>query len=430
AVSGRQCNTLGVEGVVAKRIAWETRAAGYTGLLAGGSSEDVAAQLGVAHATVGRWARLAGMTFLPSRSGGGIEQVRITDPPPDAERAYRRLTLADRTLIEMARSVPEPWSIRRIAEHLGVAPSTVSREIRRHALADGLGRHRSGRKRRYHAGVAHHRAVTLRHRARQRKLDDPALREQVVSGLNNRWSPQEVAGWLQLTFPDRPEMHVSHETIYQALYVQGKGTLRAELAVVKALRSGRTNRIPQSKLPRRSSRPWLEGALLVDRPAEASDRAVPGHWEGDLVVGPHNSGIVTLVERQTRYALIGRLPGMRDSATVIDVLRNMIEQLPAGLLRTITWDQGIEMAQHATFTVKTGCPVFFCDPHSPWQRGTNENTNGLIRDFYPKGTDFNEIDDTDLANTQRLLNGRPRQTLGFHTPAEKLDELVSVALAS
>ena len=226
------------------------------------------------------------------------------------------------------------------------------------------------------------------------------------------------------------ESIVSHETIYQALYVQGKGALRQELKVEKALRSGRKGRVPASQLPPRTSRPWLQGARLSDRPAEADDRAVPGHWEGDLVVGPNNSGIVTLVERQTRYVLIGRLPGCRDSATVTDVLAQMIAALPSRLVATITWDQGTEMAAHAAFTVKTGCPVFFCDPHSPWQRGSNENTNGLIRDFYPKGTDFNTLSDAELAETERLLNIRPRATLGFHSPHAKMTELIDgVALA-
>lgn len=251
------------------------------------------------------------------------------------------------------------------------------------------------------------------------------MRGEVVSRLNLRFSPQQVAGQLRVEFPDGEGMQVSHETIYQALYLQGRGGLRHELTVQKALRSGRTGRIPRSKLPARSRRPWLDGARLTDRPAEVADRAVPGHWEGDLVVGPENSGIVTLVERQTRFVLLRRLPGARDSATVIDVLQAMISHLPAELTRTITWDQGQEMAGHARFTIATGCPVFFCDPHSPWQRGSNENTNGLIRDFYPKGTNFNTITDTDLAETQHLLNIRPRQTLGFHTPAATLGQLLN-----
>jgi len=251
-----------------------------------------------------------------------------------------------------------------------------------------------------------------------------------VERLNLKFSPTQVAADLRRSFPDRKDMQVSHETIYQALYVQGKGALRHELTVVKALRSGRTGRIPQSRLPARSRRPWLDGARLSDRPAEVADRAVPGHWEGDLVVGPGNSGIVTLVERHSRFTLLGRLPAARDSATVIDVLQGMVATLPTELMKTLTWDQGNEMARHADFTIATGCPVFFCDPHSPWQRGTNENTNGLIRDFYPKGTNFNDISDDDLAQTAQLLNIRPRQTLGWATPAETLEPLLIVALTT
>jgi IS30 family transposase len=315
--------------------------------------------------------------------------------------------------------------MRRIAGLVGVSASTVSREVTRSRWS-----YRGQWQ--YQAGVSHQVAAQRRARPKPRKLNrHPELRAAVVGQLNARFSPQQVAGRLPVLFPGREDMRVSAETIYQALYVQGQGALRHELTVVKALRSGRTGRVPQSKLPRRTSRPWLEGARISDRPAQAADRAVPGHWEGDLVVGPGNSGIITLVERSTRFALLGRLPGTRDSETVIDRLTEMIQHLPAALFSTLTWDQGTEMAQHARFTITTGCPVFFADPHSPWQRGSNENLNGLIRDFYPKGTDFNTITDTDLAETQRLLNIRPRKTLNFHTPAEKLDEhLRGVALTS
>jgi IS30 family transposase len=281
--------------------------------------------------------------------------------------------------------------------------------------------------------------LRTRYRPHAGKLDLVELRAEVVKLLNDRCSPQQIAGRLPVLFPDRDDMRVSHETIYQAIYLQGRGSLRQELKVAKALRSGRTARRPASKLPRRSSRPWLDGCLLVDRPAEVEDRAVPGHWEGDLVIGPNStqqpglsgSGLVTLVERTTRFTLIGRLPGVRDSATIIDVLTDLTASLPAQLLKSITWDQGQEMAQHARFTVATNCQVFFCDPHSPWQRGTNENTNGLIRDFYPKGTDFNLVTDQDIDETTRLLNIRPRQTLNFHTPTEKITEILTgVALTS
>ena len=274
--------------------------------------------------------------------------------------------------------------------------------------------------------------MLARARPKPTKLEsNPELREVVVSGLNEKFSPEQVAGRLPILFPDREEMRVSHETIYQALYVQGKGSLRHELTVVKALRSGRTSRIPRSKLPPKSGRPWLEGARLADRPPEVEDRAVPGHWEGDLVVGPDGSGLVTLVERHARFTLLGRLPGCRDSDTVNEVMTRMIQTLPAALIKTITWDQGNEMAGHAKFTIATGCKLFFCDPHSPWQRGTNENTNGLVRDFYPKGTNFNDITDDELAETERLLNIRPRAIHSFHTPTEKLQEHIKrVALTT
>jgi len=316
-------------------------------------------------------------------------------------------------------------SMRQIAAMIGFAPSTVSRELARASLV-----YRSERK--YHAGAAEHRAAAKRLRPKPKLLDqNPELRKAVVAALNNKFSPEQVSAHLPVVFPGREDIRVSHETIYQALYVQGKGALRQELLVTKALRSGRTGRVPQSKLPRKSSRPWLEGARLTDRPADVDDRAVPGHWEGDLVVGPGNSGIVTLIERASRFCLIGRLPGMRDSDTVIDRMTGMVQTLPKAMLKTVTWDQGSEMANHATFTVATDCDLFFCDPHSPWQRGSNENLNGLIRDFYPKGTNFNDVSDDDIAKMQDLLNIRPRKTLQWATPAEKLNEFIrGVALTA
>jgi len=393
--------------------------------LAGGEPAiRVSAWSGVDLTSVLRWARLAGMELCRGRVGGVVPVDMPAIVEPSASRSYRRLTLADRSFIQAALALPAPLSIRSIARELTLSPSTVSREIRAHRVRHWDEYH-------YDAEVAHYRAVAARPRRREGKLAEPLLRGEVVSRLNQKFSPEQVAGQLRREFPNHPERHVSHETIYQALYVQGKGALRHELTVEKALRSGRTARVPQSKLPRRTSRPWLDGARLSDRPPEVADRAVPGHWEGDLVVGPGNSGIVTLVERQTRFALLGRLPGTRDSATVIEVMQGMIQGLPRELLCTITWDQGQEMAEHARFTVATGCGMFFCDPHSPWQRGTNENTNGLIRDFYPKGTDFNGITDEEIRETERLLNIRPRKTLGWASPGEKLEELITgVALTT
>jgi IS30 family transposase len=409
---------------VSRKFAWETRAAVYRALLRGESALSIASRQGVARTSVTLWARLAGMEIVGGRNGGIAVGDVGRQVPGSSSRSYRRLTLADRSFIQAARSLPDPLGVRAIAREIGVHPSTVSREIRAHQL-------RHWETHYYDAEVAHFHAIRRRPRNRPGKLSDPVLRREVVSRLNLKFSPQQVAGELRIRFPDRAEMQVSHETIYQALYVQGRGALRHELTVIKALRSGRTGRLPQSKLPPRNNRPWLDGARLSDRPAEAEDRAVPGHWEGDLVVGPDNSGIVTLVERSTRYALLGRLPGARDSSTVTDVLSRMIQGLPAELTKTITWDQGAEMASHHAFTIKTGCPVFFCDPHSPWQRGSNENTNGLIRDFYPKGTNFNNVTDDDLAETQRLLNIRPRQTLDFRSPHAKLNQLINgVALTT
>ncbi|WP_022882767.1 IS30 family transposase [Gryllotalpicola ginsengisoli] len=389
-------------------------------LLTGVSAVRVREHFGLSRNTVEKWARLAGMKFAPGSAPG------LLDPDPPAVLGAvsghgRRLSLGDRAVIQLG--LAEGKSRRAIAALIGVAPSTVSREI---AAAQLVYRSES----RYDAGIAHQIAADRRRRPKARKLDGhPELRAAVVRQLNQKFSPQQVAGRLPLLFAAREDMRVSHEAIYQSLYVQGKGALRHELTVHKALRSGRTGRVPQSKLPPRSSRPWLDGARISDRPARAEDRAVPGHWEGDLVVGPGNSGLITLVERSSRFALISRLPGMRDSETVIDGLTRMIQQLPHALFETLTWDQGSEMAQHAKFTIATGCAVYFADPHSPWQRGSNENLNGLIRDFYPKGTNFNTITDAEIAEMQRLLNMRPRMTLNYATPAERLDEHIKSGVA-
>lgn len=409
---------------------WSVRAAAYRGLLAGRSASTVAAGVGVSRQGVIKWAKLVGMDVLPGRVGGVVVLASASVSVPSGRASYRRLTLADRVFIEQALAGPAGWSQSRIAEHLRVSRSTISRELKRHGVEHGLERRAASKPRYYLAELAHHQAMRARHAADPKKLDDPVLRAVVLAGLNNGWSPDSVAGRLRRLFPDRPELHVSHETIYQALYVQGRGALRHELTVEQALRSGRTTRKPQSKLPTRSKRPWLEGARLSDRPAEAEDRAVPGHWEGDLVVGPHNSGIITLVERRSRFVLLGRLPGRRDSDTVLERMQEMVQTLPEAMFDTITWDQGAEMAHHADFTIAEDCALFFCDPHSPWQRGSNENTNGLLRHIYPKGTDFSTVTDAELTATQDMLNARPRKTLQYATPSEKLREEINVALAS
>jgi len=236
-----------------------------------------------------------------------------------------------------------------------------------------------------------------------------------------------------MTHPDRPELQVSPETIYQALYVQGRGNLRAELARQVALRSGRTRRRAQASPAGavRSRRPWVEGFHISARPAEATDRAVPGHWEGDLLIGAYGrSAIVTLVERSTRFVMLGALPDGRASQAVIGVLGQLIGRLPVELRRSLTWDQGPELARHADFSVASGCPVYFCDPHSPWQRGSNENTNGLLRQYFPKtSTDFRTLTQADLDTIARELNGRPRETLHWKNPAEALNEVLVATAA-
>jgi len=265
-------------------------------------------------------------------------------------------------------------------------------------------------------------------RPKTRRLDaDPALRAEVVALLEDGASPRQISARLRWAHPDNEAMRISHEQIYQALYVQAAGGLRHELTVEKALRSGRTTRGPRSRLSGRGSRSWIGEATITNRPAEVEDRAVPGHWEGDLIIGKGGtSALVTLNERTTRYTMIQRVTS-RDSTTVTDALIQMAHRLPATLMTTLTWDQGIEMAQHARFTFASGCQAYFCDPHSPWQRPTNENSNGLIRDFFPKGTDFTHITDTQVQHAEDLLNTRPRRVLDWATPAEKMEQLLNVA---
>jgi len=283
--------------------------------------------------------------------------------------------------------------------------------------------HNGGRQR-YLAWVAERRAGELCRRPKPAKLAVAGeLREFVIAGLEQRWSPQQIAARLRSEFVDRPEMRVSHETIYQSLFIQARGQLRKELTTY--LRSARSKRRPRRDGTVRPRR--IVGMISISqRPAEADDRAVPGHWEGDLVMGAFNrSAIATLVERSTRYVLLARLEGRHDAATTCAALTATIGRLPAQLRRSLTWDQGNEMADHAIFTIATDVAVYFCDPHSPWQRGSNENTNGLLRQYFPKGTDLSPLTQADLDDVARELNGRPRQTLAWKTPTEKLNELVA-----
>jgi IS30 family transposase len=390
------------------------------------SSREVGRFLGVDPGSVAGWAHAAGMELQRGRRGGlvGVACGQQADEPGEAVGGGElvvggRLTEAARGFI--AARLLDKWSHRRIAGAIGVVGSTVSREVQLGTKDVGCG---------YRPRYAQQVSIANRARPRRAKLDaNPRLRAAVREQLDLKFSPEQIAGRLKRSYPEREDMQVSHETIYQALYVQGKGSLRHELSVEKALRSGRTGRRPRSKLPTPSNRTWIgPQAHISTRPAEAADRAVPGHWEGDLVIGAgQKSALITLVERASRCTLIHRLPLTHDAGTVASALIAMVQDLPTQLRRTLTWDQGSEIADHAEFTIATGCQVFFCDPHSPSHPGTNENTNGLIRDFYPKGTDLTQISDHHTARTAQLLNIRPRKTLAWDTPAERLQALLDVA---
>jgi transposase, IS30 family len=324
-----------------------------------------------------------------------------------------RLTLDEREAI--AHWLAIGHSARQIALRVGRSPSTVSRELARNVSASP---------RRYRPFPAHIRAAGRARRNRPRKLAaGTPVRALVCQLLRQDYSPGQIAGRLKRDFPGRPELQVSHETIYQALFVQGKGSLRAE--VDAAVRCGRSRRRRRRDAPGRGGNFHIPGMISIsERPAEAADRAVPGHWEGDLIVGAgSHSAVATLAERTTRYCMIVALPGGRHGAdAVADALAAQITALPAELRRSLTWDQGREMSRHAAFTVATGIPVYFADPHSPWQRGTNENTNGLIRYYLPKGTDLSGYTQRQLDHIARQLNTRPRRTLGYATPAEALND--------
>jgi transposase, IS30 family len=320
-----------------------------------------------------------------------------------------RLTLADREEITLGLHAGESFTV--IARRLGRASSTVSREV---AANGGRGGYRAWR--------AQQRACSRARRPKRCKLASPRLAAQVTNWLAEWWSPVQIAERLRIEYPGDPMMWVSHETIYQALYVQGRGELRRELA--RCLRTGRAKRRPRGR--NENTGQIRDMVMISERPAEAADRAVPGHWEGDLLIGGNlKSAVGTLVERSTRFVLLLHLPGGRDAHLVEQAMRKAIGTLPAALGRSITWDQGKEMAYHADFTIATGIPVYFCDPHKPWQRGSNENTNGLLRQYLPKGTDLSVHSAEDLARIAASLNNRPRKTLGFMKPSEKLAELLA-----
>jgi IS30 family transposase len=322
-----------------------------------------------------------------------------------------RLSLAEREEISLGLGRGESFAA--MGSRLDRSTSTVSREV----AANGGRDH-------YRAWRSHERAHTQARRPKKTKMAGcPALAAQVEAWLVELWSPQEINRRLRIEFPDDPMMRVSHETIYQALFVQGRGELRRELQ--RCLRSGRTERLPRHRLHHRGKIPDM--VMISKRPAEADDRAVPGHWEGDLIIGKNGgSAVGTLVERTTRYVLLLHLPHGREADQVTKAMKKAIATLPGELFRTITWDQGVEMSRHAQFSIDTGVQVYFCDPHSPWQRGSNENTNGLLRQYMPKGTDLSLLSAKDLARIARSLNNRPRQTLGFMKPSEKLAEVLAL----
>ncbi len=344
-----------------------------------------------------------------------IQRLLASDavaPRPATPRAALRLSLAERE--EISRGIGAAESCRTIAARLGRAPSTVARDIAA-----------NGGRRKYRAWRADERAVKLTRRPKVAKLVRCArLRHEVERRLEMRWSPQQIAARLVLDYPDDPQMRVSHETIYQSLFVQARGALRRELS--RCLRSGRTRRRPHKQSTSRQGQ--LAGMVLIsDRPAEVEDRAVPGHWEGDLVIGKASaSAIGTLIERHSRYLMLLNLTEGRSAEHVRTELAAKILELPEQLRRSLTWDRGKEMAEHAQFTIDTGVQVYFCDPHSPWQRGSNENVNGLLRQYFPKGSDLSVHDAERLDEVAAELNARPRQTLDWMTPSEAFARAVAM----
>jgi IS30 family transposase len=335
---------------------------------------------------------------------GGVIRKELWD------QGSRRLSLEERIQIRLG--LEQRLSLRCIARTLGRQASTVSREVNANGGRDD-----------YRPLAAHRRAEQNARRPKVTKLmSSPALRDRVLADLKELWSPEQIAERLASEFGDDGTMRISHETIYKSLYVQGRGELRKELA--RCLRTGRAKRVRRGRLERRGRIPDM--VMISERPPEIEDRAVPGHWEGDLLMGKNGkSAIGTLVERSTRFVMLFPLKQGRTAEHVREAMTETIQSLPAALWRTLTWDQGVEMTQHVRFRIDTGVDVYFCDPHSPWQRGSNENTNGLLRQYFPKTLDLSKVSDEDVQRAADSLNGRPRKTLGWLKPAEKLAELVA-----
>jgi IS30 family transposase len=412
------------------------------------STEDAAAAVGVSSAAGVRW----------FRERGGMATL-LRDPD-----TCRYLCFAEREEIALLRA--EGKGVRAIAREIGRSPSTISRELRRNAAT-------RGGKLEYRASVAQWKAELVARRPKTAKLAaNVVLREYVQARLAGHvrrpdgtavagpavkawkgrnkprrqdrrwakaWSPEQISARLRVDFPDDPDMRISHEAIYQSLFVQGRGALARELTA--CLRTGRALRVPRARVGERGKGFISKEVMISQRPAEVADRAVPGHWEGDLIIGTGRSAIGTLVERTSRFTMLLHLPdrGPRikngpavtgaGAEAVRDAITAQLGGLPEHLRRSLTWDQGAELAQHARLRIDTGLQVYFCDPQSPWQRGTNENTNGLLRQYFPKGTDLARHSPGDLAAVADALNSRPRKTLGWRTPAEVLDEHLSAVAA-
>jgi IS30 family transposase len=360
----------------------------------GQSLHEIGRALGKSHVVI---------QFLLARHGGIA--------PPARRRSRRVLTLAERE--DISRGIASGCSMRVIAQHLSRASSTVTREVARH-----------GGRTQYRANQADQQAWDAALRPKPFLLATRSkLQEIVASKLMQDWSPQQISGWLKQQYPKDEGLRVSHETIYRSLFIQARGALKQEL--VRHLRSQRRiRRSRHASVHGHSQGRIVDAVSIRERPAEVEDRAIPGHWEGDLLRGARNSHVATLVERHSRFCMLVKVPG-KDTATVVAALSQHVRQLPATLRRSLTWDRGLEMAQHKSFTMATDVQVYFCDPQSPWQRGSNENTNGLLRQYLPKNADLSCYSQSDLDEIALRLNQRPRKTLGFQTPADKLQASVA-----
>lgn len=374
---------------------WQQRAELWARYRAGDSIREIARDL----------AKNPGAVHGVIRLQGGIT-------PRLRARSLRALSLEEREHI--SRALAADQSYREIGRALGRAASTISREVERH-----------GGRTKYRAVRADGRAWESARRPKACRLASrPRLRYLIATKLKQNWSPEQISGWLRATYPDQPELYVSHETIYRSLYVQARGVLKKEL--LKHLRTHRVTRRSRASTRKGQGRGRIVDAMpLSARPPEADDRAVPGHWEGDLLAGGGNTHIATLVERTSRFAILVKVAS-KEPASVVPALIRQIRRLPMHVTRSLTWDRGTELAHHKRFTVATGVQVYFCDPSSPWQRGSNENTNGLLRQYFPTGASLANVTQRDLDRVADQLNGRPRKTLKFQTPAAVFDAAVAL----